>query len=255
MRSPFHRLFRKIVFWAGDVRRLSKFSYVTWDAGEYLISLDEVIREAIPKLRTGDIVLTRHKGFLSNLFIGGFMIHAGVYVGDGWIVEAISEGVVKRHVANILHADYAMILRPKFDAASETEEAIEKAVQWANRIVGYPYDECFNFNGAEEREHILKGIKKNVKFACTEVAYFCYLDYADKLGIKLRRNISFFTWLLSLVGQNVGTEVIDADIYVKANFDIVWKSKSITPRVALDHGCKPEYVEIMIKRSKKSPEA
>jgi uncharacterized protein YycO len=248
VRSPLHKLFRKAVFWAGDVRRLNTFSYVTWDAGDYLISLDEVIREAIPKLNMGDIILTRHKGYLSNLFIGGFMIHTGVYVGDGWVVEAISEGVVKHHVANILHADYAMILRPKFDTASETEDAIERAVYWAELAVGCEYDELFNFDVEREREALRKGQKKNIKLACTEVALLCYYDYVDKLGIKLRRNINLFTRVLGWLGLNVGEEVIDADVYVKANFDVIWKSKSITVEDALAHGCGPEYMAKLIRK-------
>jgi hypothetical protein len=241
MRHPLHRIFRKVVFWVGDVRRLRGFPWITWDVSQHRIEFDEVLRDAIPKLETGDIVLHRDEGYLSNLFIGGFMIHAGIYVGDGYIVEAISEGVVKRHAAHILHSDYAMILRPKIDPASTKEDAIHEATKWAEKVVGCPYDELFDFDVAKGRKLLTEG--RRTKLACTETPYLCYFDYRDALGIYRRRNINLLTRLLSWVGINTGKEVIDADIYVKANFEIVWLSKSITLKTAYAFGCDEAYLK------------
>ena len=241
MRSPLHGLFRRIVFWAGDTRRLHKFPWVTWDVHQHRIDLDEVIRKAIPLLRIGDIILHRDEGYLSNLFIGGFMIHAGIYIGDGYVVEAISDGVKRRHVAHILYSDYAMIVRPRLGDEEEREAAITEAVEWARKCEGCKYDELFNFNVEDEREAIKYGQQKKVKLACTEVPYLCYHDYVDKLKIDRRRNVTVVTKALSWLGINTGEEVVDADMYVKADFDVVWKSKDTTPEAARAHGCDEGY--------------
>jgi hypothetical protein len=242
MRSPLHRIFRKIVFWAGDTRRLSKFPWVTWAAIEHKIGLDEVWREAFPKLREGDIILHRDEGFLSNLFIGGFMIHAGIYVGDGYVVEAISEGVKKRSAAYILYSDYAMILRPKFKNIEEMSSAIREAMYWAELAVNCEYDELFDFDIEHEREALRKGQKKNVKLACTETPLLCYYDYMDQLGIYRRRNINMLTRVLGWLGLNVGEEVIDADMFVRGNFDIVWKNRELDKKTAYRFGCDEGYL-------------
>ena len=243
MRSPLHILFRKIVFWVGDVRRLRTLPWVTWDVSQHRIELDEVLREALPRLQIGDIILHRDEGYLSNLFIGGFLIHAGIYVGDGYVVEALSEGVTKRHAAHILHSDYAMILRPKFDTACEYEDAILDASRWAEKCVGCEYDALFTFDVEVERKAIDLGLKGDVYLACTEVPLLCYAPHREKLNIKTKRNITAMTRALSWFGLNTGADIVDADMYVTANFDIVWHSRSLTVKAALQHGCSQEFID------------
>ena len=239
------KAFRWIVFLMGDLRWLGwkKFPFcLGWYSYESKIDLNVVLRDALPLLEPGDVVLHRDEGFLSNIFIGGSMIHAGVYVGDGQLVEAISEGVVRRSAAHILYSDRAVILRPNV-----ASDAKIQAVEWANRIVGFGYDFLFEFNGNREREMIRKhghaARNMGVRFACTEVPYFCYLDFAKIMEINLRRNVTFLTKFVSLVGLRPGEAVIDADMYVKSDMDVVWCSKKFTADYCASMGCDDVYVK------------
>lgn len=228
---PF-RIFRFLVFWVGDTRKIAHFPWITWDVHEHKMDLNEVMLDALPLLEPGDIILHRDDGYLSNLFIGGAMIHAGVYVGGQQVVEAISEGVLKRHAGHILFSDRACILRPRL-APELKEKAVAEAIEWANKIVGFPYDILFDFNGKKEREmieqHGKEAARKGVRFCCTEVPYFCYRSYMAELGIKRRRNVSAATHILSFLGMSPGRAVISADMYFTANFDLIWCSRHFTP--------------------------
>ena len=238
------KLFRWMVFLMGDLRWLGwkKFPFcLGWYSYEEKIDLNEVLYDAIPMLKPGDVILHRDEGFLSNIFIGGAMIHAGLYVGDGQVVEAISEGVVRRNAAHILYSDRAIILRPRV-----SEDAKTQAIEWAHRIVSFGYDFMFNFNGENEREMIRKhGIaarNMGVRFACTEVPYFCYLDHTRGMSIKRRRNVNLLTRSLSVIGLKPGEAVVDADMYVVADMDVIWCSKKFTPEYCSSRRCGPEYV-------------
>ena len=238
-----NRVLRALVFWIGDVRRIKHFPWVTWDVHQHEIDLNEAIQEALPLLEPGDIVLHRDTGYLSNAFIGGCMVHAGLYVGDGQVVEAISEGVVKRHAAHILHSDYACVLRPRLAG----KEVIIRALALADKIVGMPYDHLFNFNYVEELNKIEEfgageAARRGVKFCCTEISSFCYLERLAELRFFRRRNIGFVTRLLSWFGLNPGEAVIDADQYVTAETDIVWLSRKFTAAWAEKMECSEEYV-------------
>jgi hypothetical protein len=243
MRSPFHKLVAKLVYWFGDLRRIDKFPGFTTAKMGHDISLDEVMREAVPLLQPGDIILHRDKWYAGNLWIGGFMIHAGVYVGDHYCVEAISEGVVKRHVAYILHSDYAMILRPRFKDNAEREKAVREALEWAELCIGCKYDPYFQFDIEIERKALNLGLQKETRLACTEVALLCYADYEEQLKIKRRRNVNIITRIASWAGVNFGREVVNADFYLTDQFDLVWRSRNTTPAWAKHHKCSEEYQE------------
>jgi hypothetical protein len=228
--SALYRLFRWLVFKIGDTRWLGwkNFPFIlTWDVSIHNIDYNEIMFDAVPDLRLGDILLHRDEGFLSNWFIGGAMIHAGVYVGDMQLVEAVSEGVLKRNVIHLLRSDRACILRPNLP-----NEAKDEAIGWAEKIVDFEYDVLFDFNGTEERYLIGKHGKEaknmGVKFCCTEVPFFCYLRYAEDLKIERRRNVSFITKLLSLIGLHPGQVVVDADMYGAADCELIWCSRYMT---------------------------
>lgn len=243
------RILRWLVFWVGDTRKIAHFPWITWDVHDHKIDLNEVMLEAFPLLEPGDIVLHRDDGFLSNIFIGGAMIHAGVYLGDQQLVEAVSEGVIKRHVAHILYSDRACILRPRFPADVPRDKAIQDAIEWAEKIVGFPYDILFEFNGWKERELVERygkgAIDRGVRFCCTEVPYFCYYPHRHALGIKRVRNVSFLTRLLSLVGLSPGRAVIAADMYFTAKFDLIWCSRQLTVDWAKSRKLSNEHHQIL----------
>jgi hypothetical protein len=200
--------------------------------------------EVIPQLQPGDVVLHRDDRFgPCNWFIGGLMIHAGIYIGNNEIVEAISEGVVRRHVGHILESDYTMVVRPN-NVFSQYARAhvIQDACVKARSIEGFEYDMLFDFCDAVEFDALQK-IKFNfvqsswrekakqagISFCCTEVPYFCYYPVCEILGLFRRRNVSALTKALGWIGLPTGEAVIDADMYVTAHgFDLIWCSSSAT---------------------------
>ena len=205
----------------------------------------EEYQKIIQYLQPGDVVLHRDDRFgPANWFIGGLMIHAGIYIGDGQIVEAISEGVVRRDVSCILASDYAMVVRPNDKVFSSYARAhvIQDACGKARSIEGFEYDPLFDFCDAVEFDALQK-IKFNyvksswaerakeagISFACTEVPYFCYYPVRELLGLYRRRNVNILTKMLGWIGLPTGEAVIDADLYVTAHgFDLVWCSSTAT---------------------------
>jgi len=264
--DPLHNIFRTIVFWVGDTRWTSSFPYFSWEREEPYIDLNEV-DHAKTFLQKGDIILHREKKCWSNAAITGTMIHAGIYVGDMQVIEAISQGVVKRNAGHILHSDYAIIIRPDFDDPTTQQAAINEAIDWANRIVGFPYDYLFQFNSEQDQKRLkergiiatasllfrifrairalfnMKSDKDAMKFCCTEIPHFCYYKFLDKLNVHRRKNVTLFTRLLSFFRIDVGRMVVDADMYVKGNFTIIWCSKKFIPEWAEKMGCGTKYVE------------
>jgi hypothetical protein len=237
-----YRIFRHLVFKVGDTKWLG-FRHApfvaTWSVTEHQIDLNEVVLDAVPLVEPGDIILHRDEGYLGNVFIGGCMIHAGLVSHGQQLVEAISDGVVKRHVGHILYSDKACILRPKVCAATK-----DRAVQRAHKIVGFEYDPLFQFNAKEEldlvEKHGKKAMDQGVRFCCTEVPYFCYFEKAESLHVKLRRNVTLLTRFLSFIGVHPGASVVDADIYIAADFDLVWCSRSMTVEWCEDMAASPE---------------
>lgn len=246
MRSFQYRLFRRLVFMLGRAHVLDHAPYFSFSDTEKKIDFNEVMLAALPKLEVGDVLLHRDGGYASNLAIGGAMIHAGLYVGGSQLVEANQHGVLHRHAGHLLHSDYACIVRPCFSSLARKERAVQDAVKWAKKIVDFEYDALFDFNGNEEREIIAalpkEEAKKDVRFCCTEIPYFCFLDHVEELRLYRRRNITFLTRLISLCGLHPGDKIIDADMYITGNFDLVWCSKLFTSEWAEEMGCSEEYV-------------
>jgi len=237
-----YKILRYIVFKVGDTKWLGfrHFPFIaTWSVSEHQIDLNEVMMDAAPLLQPGDVILHRDEGYLSNVFIGGCMIHAGLSADNSQVIEAVSDGVVRRHVGHILYSDKACILRPRVCAATK-----DRAVQRAHKIVGFEYDPLFQFNAKEEldlvEKHGKKAMDQGVRFCCTEVPYFCYFEKADALKVKLRRNVTLLTRFLSFIGVHPGASVVDADIYIAADFDLVWCSRSMTVEWCEDMGASPE---------------
>jgi uncharacterized protein YycO len=147
-----------------------------------------------PALRSGDIVLRRRYGNLSNAFIPGFWTHAAIYLGtsadlaslglhqrpelaeplrrfaepppDGRPLRAIhapAEGVVFTSLEDLFQADAILVLRPRLDDAG-------RAATLANALVrlGRPYD--FDFD-----------LQTDDRVTCTE---FLWRAYGDLLDIK-----------------------------------------------------------------------
>ena len=147
------------------------------------------IRERIAELlRPGDVIVTRHEGAFSNLFLPGYWPHAALYVGSAgevdrlgleplgetaarWpeplrVLEALKDGVRFRPLSETLAVDSVAVIRPQI-ADKEIARAIARAA--AHEGKGYNFD--FDFFRSD-------------RLVCTEVIYRG-LDGVGGLDIEL----------------------------------------------------------------------
>ncbi|MDP1711947.1 MAG: hypothetical protein Q8K86_05770 [Candidatus Nanopelagicaceae bacterium] len=268
--SLWYRIKRAVIFFFGDVRRLSHFPWVTWDVYYKSVDYTEAM-DALGCVKAGDVGIHRDDGYFSNLVIPGFFKHAWIHLNDGKtkaeIMEAVSEGVLRRHALHSIVSDYTVILRPP--EGTVTAADVSLAVGYAEKLEGCEYDVDFNFN--IEKEHadlgkhtvstencsfretdaslavahrtlmafsppeeraFLGEAKDNLQqkfgaFSCTEVASFCWWHKRRELKIRRKRY--------------GGKEIIAADDFLNG-FDIVWASKKVTPEAAKKFGLSNEAI-------------
>lgn len=233
-------LWRKAVFFVGKIRRLNSFPWVTWSVEQHEINYQEIM-EMVDKLQYGDVGLHREAGYLDNIAISGFMIHAWIHTEDGYqgkIVEAVSAGVLHRSYLYALYSDFTIIIRAKDVTEDERKGACKKAKQ----IVGSKYDPNFKFDiekeieywsGKDEEEarnHLLEGeewLKKfEPAFTCTEVAAYSWWHKREQLRL-------FRT-------KRMGKSVILADTFLNHGWEILWMSNSVTSAAAKELGVTEE---------------
>lgn len=270
--SRLHRAWRRIAFWAGDVKRIHHFPFITWSHSDYDISYESWL-EAIKHARPGDVGLATKNGyFLSNSAIPGVFKHALLFtkgatcieignrllcdVSDARIVEAISEGVVQHHP---LHArgDAIIILRPK--GAKEWD--IEQALERAERIIGCDYDANFDFDVEVELEELARA-KRVAKVLPSADSISRRLDEAAKdlqvtaLNVKAEYDAAFScTEVVALCWWHWreqlriyrkplrGRMAICADQFVNHGFEVVWTNVSVDH--AIKGGMHEEGVELI----------
>lgn len=155
----------------------------------------DVIAALKPKLKPGDVFITRHDDAMSNLFLPGFWPHGALYIGppearaerdiddvsDGIkhssdavdILEAKKDGVLLREIEDTLQVDAFVVLRPKLSQA-HINEALTRGLSHAGKL----YDFIFDFSTSD-------------RLVCTEVIYRAYhgvgpIDFAlaTKAGRK-----------------------------------------------------------------------
>lgn len=142
-----------------------------------------------PQLRPGDILLRRTEGTSGNYFIPSWWKHAGVYVGDGQVVDAAFKGIGKGSFKSFMtEGDSIMIVRPK-NLSTQQREAV---ADYAKRQVGKPYD--FDFDFLDEARQ-----------SCTELA-----NHALKAGAG--KDLVEKNWLGAVTG----------DGFKNSNFDLIW---------------------------------
>jgi len=242
----FQELWRRLIFFSGDVRALHAFPYVTWSVHHHQIDYDEVM-DVLPLIQYGDVGVHRDWGYLSNVGIPGFMKHAWLHVQDGVtraaIVEAISEGVVQRNAMYAMFSDYSMLLSPK-DVSDEERKGACKKVQG---IVGAHYDAAFKFNieeelkfyAGKEQDDAVKQLdegqqyirKYDYSFSCTEAVSYAWWHKREDLRLY-RQEVR-------------GRSVILADHFINRGWDIKWMSKSVTTDIAKKYGLGEEGLSMM----------
>jgi len=257
------RAWRRIVLWGGDVRRIRHFPWVTWDVSEHLVEYEEA-QSALPFIRPGDVGLHRERGFLSNLAIPGFMKHAWLHMngpqrfgipggkqlcdtGAMEMIEAVSEGVLRRSALYPIRSDYTIILRPKDVSPASVRWALEKS----RRIVGCQYDTDFKFDIEEELTHFKSDeVPSAEDLAGRRAEMEAFLDNLRAEwdgGFSCSEAVSFAWWheqkRLNLYRQPMrGKQVIPPDAFLNRGFEIVWMSESVTPELAAKLGLAEEGV-------------
>lgn len=129
-------------------------------------------------IKPGMVILTKTYGELTNLLIPGVWSHAGIYVGDGKIVEAIGSGVVEKDLAEfLLTKDKVCLLEPYF---VENQFQMDNAARFARSKVGFPYDYKFKSN--------------NKAFYCSELVFASYHHATGGLSpFELRETLGIET--------------------------------------------------------------
>ncbi|MGJ8644928.1 MAG: YiiX/YebB-like N1pC/P60 family cysteine hydrolase [Luteolibacter sp.] len=156
----------------------------------------EAIREY---LKPGDIIVTRHKDALTNVFLPGFWPHAALYVGEqpggGNVVEAKKDGVLLRELDETLKVDAFVVLRAGVD-----EGVLSEVVSRAMSHVGKLFDFSFDFRQAD-------------RLACTALVYRSWHGLAGmefKLGEQAGR---FCLPAEDLMDQTIGSGLFQVVAY------------------------------------------
>lgn len=140
-------------------------------------------------LEPGDILLTKHQGALTNLFLPGFWPHAALYVGaihqhpdlhisdrtrEHWfgtrcVLEALKDGVHFRPLHKTLQVDAFAVVRPKLNP-DQIKTGIENVAVHAGKLYNFNFD----FFSSD-------------RLVCTEVVYRAFDGLGDfQLPLKER---------------------------------------------------------------------
>lgn len=227
---------KKAIFAAGDIRREHCLGGFAWGKYEHLIDFDEAA-EGLQQAEYGYVGLHRNRGDLSNIAIPGFMKHAWIHTDStDRIIEAVSEGVPKRHAFHALLSDYAIITKPLVPKAARTQAV--KRVEWISELE-CPYDDKFSFDFEIIEEALFKDktlAEMNMKkyclgVSCTEAVALGYVGHRRELGLYRVK-----------VGKR---QAIMPDNFLTTRFKIVWASKHTTVDNAHKLGLPEEGCEML----------
>lgn len=137
----------------GDIKVFRYPFFIIYDPTTYFVKGTQT-REAINRLKPGDIILRKYVAYLDGFLIPGKYSHTGVYVGNNTVIHAVAEGVVKIDIIDFLRCDGFCILRPRAYQA----RAIMRVTSW----LGRDYD--FEFKHG------------NMKFYCHELGMYAYKE-------------------------------------------------------------------------------
>lgn len=122
----------KILTYFGDLRYDMKYTFKIHECD---------VKTAMQLLQAGDVILTRTEHTFSELAIQGYWSHAALYVGDGLVMEAISDGVVKHGIYDaLMHCDHFCVLRPSVLKDCEIQQAVAKALTLEGTLYDFFFD-------------------------------------------------------------------------------------------------------------------
>jgi hypothetical protein len=253
----FHRAWRRLAFWLGDVRFYWQIYFgflplpgCSWTHHEYKVTIEDLLR-VCKLLRPGDVMLATKDGYwFSNTAIPGCFKHAGIIVNSSvmgrahdesiihvydpsvvQLVEAVSEGVIKHHLL-YARADKMIFLRPKH----MTEDEYTRAAKLALKFVGCKYDASFNFNIDEEVESLdsLPGDRgPEINEDIRELAR-CQTNHQSEfdLAFSCTETVAAAWWFrrrqLGIARKRSrGRLVITSDQFVNRDFKVLWTNVKV----------------------------
>lgn len=172
----------------------------------------EILQQTQRLLKPGDVLVTRHKYALTNLFLPGTWPHTALYVGTPeqlqdyafemsaelkpyWqnnesTFEALKDGVHLRTLESSLAVDYFVILRPNL-----SKESIKIAIERVLQHRGKRYNFDFDFFRSD-------------RLVCTEVIYRAF-DGHENLNIELTERAGRKT----LAAEDILDMALDSDAF------------------------------------------
>jgi len=172
----------------------------------------EIRQQTQGLLKPGDVLVTRHKYALTNLFLPGTWPHTALYVGTPeqlqeyafemspelkpyWqnnesTFEALKDGVHLRTLESSLAVDYFVILRPNL-----SKESIKVAIERVLQHRGKRYNFDFDFFRSD-------------RLVCTEVIYRAF-DGHENINIELTERAGRKT----LAAEDILDMALDSDAF------------------------------------------
>ncbi len=158
-------------------------------------------RQVAAVVKPGDILIRRFEGYVDKWLIPGYWNHAGIYVGNGQVVHAVSEGVIETDLIDFMRTDHLIVLRAERITRPWAIRRAKKA-----KAEGGEYDFAFRFRSYSASE---RRVPK--RFSCTKLAAWCY----PYLKVGKRR---------------FGRPTIVADDFVNSpQLETVWDSREVVP--------------------------
>lgn len=139
MISNMKKLKEKLLSIFGDIKLIPWPLFIYYQKGDYYSVSGEDTNKILDVIMPGDVIIRGYDSYLDGYFIPGEYSHSGIYVGDGYVVHAVAEGVRKDTVIDFCRCDRVSVLRP----SKGQDTAIARALSW----IGKPYD--FDFTEGE----------------------------------------------------------------------------------------------------------
>lgn len=168
MKSLMTNLFYKIARFIGNFcvdTYLHKFPFFIIYKPQFHKVKGYMIRDILHKVRTADILIRRHDGYISSIFIPGFWTHVGIYVGQNEVIHIIETGVKKEDILDFCRTDHIALLRVKVNC--DRYEVIKRA------YIYYQQSQ----KGELAYDFLFKSNNKNLY--CTELVNNCFQGIFD----------------------------------------------------------------------------
>ncbi len=246
----------------GDIKIFKWPMFILYDPGSYQVK-GEDMREVIQIIEPGDILFRGYDNYLDGYFIPGYFSHAGLYLGkvtekdkdkitsdrglkyfragDQMVIHSMAEGVFMEDILNFCRCDRMVIVRfPKeFTAADKlTEKDIsyeefteeeKKFISKLNNGETILFSEAFKTVFGLALQQLGKGYDFDFNFknynnlSCTEFIYFCLKSFEGFHQLKPQEKKVFV----------FNKTMIVPDAFMKANFQKVWQSRSVSKKGSL----------------------